>query len=274
MALLCLGSLLERCQEPVRLHLHNDGTLEPQDLVRLNLGLPGVRIISKEEADDKMEIWLKSRPASRRLREHYPHIKKVLDCVVFNDSPTFVCCDADVLFLRPFANLFRLPADTGAVFMTDIEHCYSVRSWNLMLSNALKLPQRANVGLVCFRRRDYDPDLIEWFLTKKQMYGNPFFVEQTIWGLLGWRIGCRLWDPEQVAIVTPDWRPNDRLCVGHFVGRSRHLLKTYSPPPVTPSSEVVREFRTLPTSRCRPMDMAVCEAKRVMGRPWLGLLPR
>ena len=71
MALDCLGSLLRLCAVPLRLQIHDDGTLTDEDVERLRAGLDRCAVIRRPEADARMQEALRGLDAALRLREHY-----------------------------------------------------------------------------------------------------------------------------------------------------------------------------------------------------------
>src|SRR5215207_8673501 len=72
MGLACLGSLLAGSAEPLRLRVHDDGSLSAEDLDRLAAGLREPEVIPRATADERMADLLANRPASRAFRRHHP----------------------------------------------------------------------------------------------------------------------------------------------------------------------------------------------------------
>lgn len=265
----CLGSLLRRSSEPVRLRLHDDGTLTAEDRDRLAATLGEPQIVERGEGEALAAEVLARRPALTAFRRENPLALKLIDAVLCAGSE-LVFCDSDVLFLRPFAGLGRLPEpSSGAVFMSDRQEAYSVRSWHLVLHRRLRLPRRVNSGLIAFRTRHYDPDLLEWYLAHPEFRFAPVWMEQTCWALLGARAGCRLVDRQQVAL------PESARGAGvrehrvalHFVSPLRHLLPAYlasadeaevGEPPVA--------LRTVAARRCSPLHLVASELRRRLAR--------
>lgn len=262
-ALVCLGSLLRCSAEPLALRLHDDGTLRPEDLDRLEEGLGRFSLVARVEADEAVAGVLARRPALAAFRWENPLALKLIDAVLLAGEE-LAFCDTDILFLRPFSGLFRLPPGAGALFMRDRQNAYSVRSWHLLARPRLALPRRANSGIVVYRTAAYDPDLLEWYLARPEHRFAPVWVEQTGWGLLGWRAGCRLVDPVQVAIPEPGRPAGEETVALHFVGPVRSLLPLYMSRS-TPGGAPI-EIRTRPAGRCRALELALDEARRVVRR--------
>lgn len=267
MGLACLGSLLAFSAEPLRLRVHDDGSLSPGDLDRLAAGLREPEVIPRAAADERMADLLASRPASRAFRRENPLALKLLDVPLLADAQGLAYCDSDVLFLRPFSGLYAWPGpEVGAVAMADDQSAYSVRSWHLLLERRLRLPCRVNTGLLRFRSALYDPDKVEWFLGRPEYRRTPVWVEQTAWALLAGTTECRLLDPRQVLIPRPGAETPPGAVALHFVSPVRHLLAPLLRERRAPASGPPAGIGTLPARRCGVLGLAGAEAARRLSR--------
>lgn len=271
MAILCLGSLQRLSAEPVMLRLHDDGSLGGRDRERLNLELGEPEIVSRAEADERASELLATRPSLRAFRQANPLALKLVDVMLWaGDELTY--CDSDVLFLRPFTGLFQhLPEiGPGALFMTDRQNAYSLRSWHLLRYPRLRLPRRLNSGLIAFRAAGYDPDFLEWYLSRPELGFAPVWVEQTAWALLAGQVPCRLLDPRQVRIPLPGETPSAEAAESagtvalHFVSSVRSLLADYEDDSMAAGVPVA--IRSLPAERCSALDIAATELRRRLAR--------
>lgn len=272
MALACLGSLLRHSADPLHLRIHEDGSLDPQDRERLARGLGDPEFVPRAEADARVEDLLAGRPALRAFRQGNPLALKLIDIPFLSGMEAddglddLAYCDSDVLFLRPFAGLFRFPGpETGAVFMSDRQNAYSLRSWHLLARRRLALPCRVNSGVLLFRTRFFDPDLLEWYLSRPEFGFAPVWVEQTAWALLGQRAGCRLWDPRLLRLPEAGEPPGGTVAL-HFVSPLRHLLPGFLERAADRTGEPPVPVGTVPARRCRPWDLALTEARRRLVR--------
>ncbi len=266
MALACLASLLRRSAEPLRLRLHDDGTLTPEDAALLAADLSGAEVVWRAEADERLAGHLARLPATRAYRAASPLALKLVDVALLSQDDTVAYCDADVLFRRPFSGLYRLPSPAaGALFMADTQNAYSLRSWHLLRDRRLAIPLRVNSGVIHFRTALYDADLVEWFLGQERYRFAPPWVEQTAWALLGARAGCWLLDAEQVRIPRV---PGETGAVAlHFVRSVRGLLPEYlAGGEERDDSRRPVELRSAPARRCGPLDLAASEAGRLRRR--------
>jgi hypothetical protein len=270
MALLCLGSLLEFSAAPLRLRIHDDGSLSAADLERLAAGLLDPEVVSRPEADERLAALLAARPAARAFRAADPLALKLLDVVLLSADAELAYCDSDVLFLRPFSGLFELPGAAGTVFMNDPRQSYSVRSWHLLFEPRLRLPAHVNTGLIACRRSCFDLDLVEWFLSRAPYRYTPWWVEQTCWALLALPGGCRLLDPEVVSIFAPGRELSSRQVALHFVNPVRGLLERFASSRAGRSSgSALREpveVRSFAAPRLRALDLAATELRRRLSR--------
>jgi len=268
MALACLGSLLRYSADPLHLRIHEDGSLDRQDRERLARGLGDPEFVPRAEADARVEDLLARRPALRAFRQRNPLALKLIDIPFLAGAAAdgdLAYCDSDVLFLRPFAGLFRFPGpETGAVFMSDRQNAYSLRSWHLLARPRLALPCRVNSGVLLFRARSFDPDLLEWYLARPEFGFAPVWIEQTAWALMGQRAGCRLWDPRLLRLPEPG-EPGDAVAL-HFVSPLRGLLSGFLEGAGDRTGEPPVPVGTVPARRCRPWDLAWTEARRRLAR--------
>lgn len=285
MALVCLGSLLRCSASPVRLRIHDDGSLTAADLERLAAGLGEPAVLPRREADERLADRLAGRPAARAFRFANPLALKLLDVPLLAEAAAgepLAYCDADVLFLRPFSGLFELPPAAGALFMHDPQNAYSVRSWHLLRERRLRLAGHVNTGVIACRAGCFDLDLVEWFLSRPQYRFAPVWVEQTCWALLGGQAGCRLLDPAAVSIPVPGREPPAGQVALHFVSPVRGLLGRYTErlaerrppaapeppaglePPLVPEPPV--EVRSFPAPRLTARALAATEWRRRYGR--------
>lgn len=266
MALACLESLLRYSAEPLRLCIHDDGTLTGEDRDRLAAGLGDPVFVPRGEADGRAEAVLAGRPALRAFRASNPLALKLIDVPLLSQDD-LAYCDSDVLFLRPFSGLFAFPgAETGAVFMSDRQNAYSLRSWHLLRHGRLRLPCRVNSGVLLFRTRFYDPDLLEWYFGRPEFQLTPVWAEQTAWALLGERAGCRLWDPLLIRLPDVD-DPGDAVAL-HFVSPLRSRLSKALGQAADRTGEPPVTVGTVPARRCHAWNLAWTEGKRKLARRW------
>jgi hypothetical protein len=213
--------------------IHDDGTLNEEDCERLMMALPGAVIIRRDEADARIEPLLARYPKCREYRQQHPLGLKLIDMALF-ETEELAYCDSDILFLKPYAGLFKWPEDrrAAAIFMQDIQDAYSLHPWHIYPFGKIRVPQKINSGLILFRTSMYDLDFIEWFLGQKQLEKvfkrRAHWIEQTCWAALGWRVGSYVWSASQFMIATPNMAGLSEETVGiHFVAACRGKLQDF-----------------------------------------------
>ncbi len=265
-AIACLGSLLAYSADSIRLRLHDDGSLTEGDRERLSRALGDVVYVGRPEADDRVANLLSRRPALAAYREESPLALKLVDTVLFAEGDTLSYCDSDVLFLRPFSGLFRFPApETEACFMRDSQNAYSLRSWQLATERRLRLPTRVNTGIVHVRVRRFDPDLLEWYLSRPEYRFAPPWVEQTAWAVLVGIRPCRLFDPRQIAFPGATTASPGTVAL-HFVSPLRARLGEALAHARDRRGEAPIAIRSAPAHRLSALDLAATEARRALRR--------
>ena len=265
MAISCLGSLMRFSHDPVQLVLHEDGSLTRDDVEKLSESLPGVQIVYRRFADEAVNERLTHYRNCREYRHQQPYALKLLDVPLLSHGD-IAYCDTDVLFFRPFRNLFRFPNDTTAsVFIADGREAYSVLPWHLVGPNKLQLASRVNSGLLLLRKRAYDLDFFEWCLGRAEFRQIDMWMEQTCWAAFGNRVGSGLWDERRVTVMKPHVTFQREVAV-HFSHCHRDALPRAiqhvrdSPDHGDPVSVATRA-----STACRPLALAVSQAKHIGG---------
>jgi hypothetical protein len=250
MALKCLGSCVRYARDPYRWVIHDDGSLLPEDRDRLAAALGPIRFIDRAEADERVMTELQGKPFSQRFRKDFIFSLKLFD--VFSSSEgDLAYCDSDVFFFRPFTGLYRWPDErAGGVMLSDVFNGYACTPTHLVRGPRFALPVRANAGLYFFRRSAYDPDYIEWFLSRDlpRYAVAPSWIEQTIWAGMGWRAGLRMWDRDQFVMLSRRRRLTADAVAAHCAtDHGRHRLAEFEP--TTPADAPPVAVRTVPARR-------------------------
>jgi hypothetical protein len=263
----CLESLFKYSKSPLRFTIHDDGSLTEEDYrIILEKG-EKTKIISRTESDECMEENLKNYPNCYQYRKEHIYGLKLLDIAVMSQND-FGYCDSDILFLRPFDNLFKWPeAKASAIFMQDYSSNYSMLPWTLIGSDKPKLASKVNAGLIFFRKDSYDLDFIEWFLKNKNFRHKVGWLEQTCWAALGHHVGCRQWNPEQIVLMRPWTEDSSQLVAGHFVKESRYRMENFLPTSQQNSnSSPFIKIDTFIPNDCNLFELGLVHARRHLKR--------
>jgi hypothetical protein len=215
----CLESLLRCSADPIVLRVHDDGTLTDDDRALIGERL-GAAVVTRAEADALVEPELRGYPRLSAFRKQNPLALKLVDVALFErDGVRF--CDADILFQRPFAGLFR--ADVrGPLFMYDRQNAYAVKPWHVLPGRGLRLIGHLNSGIVVAPRSLFDVERLEDFLGRASLE-PPVWIEQTAWAMLASSSSSRLLDRHQFAIAPEGVGGGSAIAI-HFVSPARLLL--------------------------------------------------
>ncbi len=272
LSLHCLRSLELCSQDPVRIVLHDDGSLVESDWQKIEAALKHPVIIKRRSADEVMEERLCGYPSAAEFRRDSVWGLKLLDIVLLEERACFYC-DGDVRFFRPFTGLFAEGTAHGrSVFLADtIWDAYSVRPWHLLDSRRLRLQSGINTGLTIIDRDMYDLEFVDWFLKQPDWRCIPAWTEPTCWAALASRTNGHVVAPTQIANLYPSARITGDTFGGHFLSAYRgqwnealwhHLIELQEAIPVS----------MLKTQVCSAVRLGLNQTKRKLGntmRLWL-----
>lgn len=264
-SILCLKSLQRNSIHPVRLRLHDDGTLSPADLTRLAAELDLSRVVSRAEADSEANRRLAKLPASRRLRSENVLALKLFDVVWFEETDIVRYVDSDVLFLRPFSGPPALASATTARFFPDSQSAYSVRFWDLLGPGRVRLPARLNTGLFTTPKPGLDFSRVEHFLAGWRGFA-PVWIEQTCWALLAGYECSELLDSAQFRIHDPASPVGPEVVALHFVSSVRNDLARIAAQHPAPAGAPVIAVETKPARALGPGAALLEALRRRFGR--------
>ena len=264
-SLTCLPTLIRYSSDPIRLVVHEDGSLTEPSRDALRDAIPGVEFIDRKRADDEVRDRLIGHSRCQAARAVNLLFLKIFD-VTFLELDELSYSDSDILFLRPFTGLFgperaRFPA----MFMTDVKEAYAVRPWQLRPVGRIRLAGRVNTGLMRIIAGMIDLDFVEWLLGQFGGHSvwarRSYWSEQTCWAALAGRTGCGLWDCRQVAMANHDVAvdAHDTVAI-HFTSTFRSHLPDYAGrgrPPTDPPVHIASR-----PARCiGPLDLLVSDIR-------------
>lgn len=265
----CLGSLKRFSADPVRIVLHDDGSISKDERARLEEGLPGAVLISREEADDVMNPLLKATPRTLAFRERSPMGRKLVDVGIFSKGD-IILCDTDVLFFRPFKGAFSWPNETiKTVHVLDVADSFCLKPWQ---TGPLHLLHRFNAGFMMIRKELFDMDLME--RTVRLIEDNPgyienkpyqWFLEQTCWASVAGEHPAMMWAGNQLRVISKNDRYSTDLIGGHFVGNVRHMLAQFRDQARVTGVEHTEPV-TIEFERTRPYSTTAFIANRLSNR--------
>lgn len=115
--ILAAKSLL-RFQPKLDVNVYSDGTLRAAQCAILEAHIPGIKIISCEEADREAKRRLISYPRLRQARQYYSSWRRLVDSAIWCQTPFRITCDSDILTCsRPTELLQWLRSPTLTLLM-------------------------------------------------------------------------------------------------------------------------------------------------------------
>lgn len=225
MAKICYTSLLRLSAQPISLTVYQDGTLSPEQCAELK-GTEGIaEVVNVRDFVEQIDEHLKGHPRTREFCWKHPNNVKLLVVPALFGFP-FRYLDSDILFVRPFADLFI--EDDRPLFGKEMfDSGYSGKFWKLKQLAPRGMPSRANCGLLQIPASSYSLDFVEWFLSKPELQFVPNMVEQTIWPMMI-GVDCMETDLENIYMnsrggikITP------KTFAIHFLGDSRPEFENY-----------------------------------------------
>lgn len=273
-SVVCLRSLLACTADPVRLIVHEDGTLTDDHRDDLRRLAADVRLVSRAEADAAVLPRLAGHPRCLKARASGALFLKLFD-VPLMAGGHLAYCDSDVLFVRRFRGLYDPPPGPARLaFMTDVTHAFAVRPWRVWPAGPVRLGGAVNTGLIVGDPAALDLDHVEWLLG--ELAGDPgyarrpYWAEQTCWAGVAARAGFALYDRRQFVLAGPRLgRPTDRTVGIHFVSTYRDRLAEFRdarPPAGDPVAVRTRPGRPVSAAGLFWADLRRRLARQTPGR--------
>ncbi len=206
------------------LHVHDGGlTDESADCLRSHF--PRSIIISKREADEKVETTLATRGLSNCLkyRSRNPAAQKLFDFILCSSSEWILSIDSDIVFFRkPTDLMVECGQPKRNRYNKDSGFWYSMPVDDLHTAFGLRVPERVNSGLSLIRRTSVTFEQIEEWLRHPKLFEDRWVTEQTLHALLGGVQGVEFL-PDTYVVDTKPRLTADTVCK-HYPGFFRHLL--------------------------------------------------
>jgi hypothetical protein len=98
--------------------VHDDGTLDQGVHALLSRHIPGCRIVTAAEADERADRLLGKGSFLHRWRTQDASYRRVIDSEIWSTSPKRIIMDSDVLVLQPPDEVLQWVSDGEAPFLT------------------------------------------------------------------------------------------------------------------------------------------------------------
>ncbi len=168
--------------------VHDDGSLDFEDICLLQEHFVNCRVASKKAADRTMAIHLKDYPACSMFRFDLDAVLslKFFDPFFYSNSAHVMVMDSDVLLFRKPAEIINPIKNRTGFCMNDYQDAYTLSVDDLDSLLGKPVGRNINSGLFCLSREDYDLGLIEEFFRISEDKGcSPrCWAEQTAFELL------------------------------------------------------------------------------------------
>ena len=254
----CLRSLLAFSQDPIKLVIHDDGSLTQRSFELLAAAFPDAVLVPRASADAEMAEALARFPEMAQARIHLPHVIKLWDVALIQPESIVRYVDTDVLFRRRFRGLFPTANQSASgAFMMDSGNSFGAHPGDFWPLGPLRVARRLNTGLFWIQHDRIDYERMEYLFKRwgpERIRKYHGWFEQTVWADQAWRSRCSMYDPLQFGTASPGESVNNKLIGVHYVTPARPMLKAAleaaSAPaavPVDSPREAVEEIRMLPS---------------------------
>lgn len=263
----CWPTVVAASEESFATTVHDDGSLTPEDIARIEQTIPRSRVLRRAEADARMAAQLARHAHARDFRANSVWGLKLLDVALAEPGDCYYL-DGDIRFFRPFRGLFTRAALAGrSVFLRDtVWTAYSIRPWHLLDRRKLRVVDGINTGLTLIDRTCYDLDYVDWFLAQADWRVIPAWTEPTCWAALAWRANGHAVDPRQLPNLYPRTVVDSETLGAHFLSayRSTFAHELAQACATGPSVEV--RFEKL--GRLGAWSLGWNQLKRKLGNEW------
>lgn len=223
MGLLAVLSLEYFSERRWGIFIHEDGSLDFSARQEIESKLPGVRFVTRTEADHIVGKFYEDFPACRRNRGRHNLFLKFFDPLVFAPSDKYLILDSDLFFYRkPVALIdWANGPQRTCHYNRDVKEVYSLPRDKIEAAIGVKLWESFNSGLVCVSKEAINLQRSEQLLSLFEDTANhPQFFEQTLYAL-----NCSAHNqggalPPEYEITWNIFRSADSVC-RHYVGPAK-----------------------------------------------------
>lgn len=203
--------------------VHDDGTLSAEAAAIFRASFPGLKLITRAEADAFMEPRLKSHPRCRAYRESHPLALKIFDVPEMSRGERILILDSDVLFFaRPDDILDWVECRRDECrFIRDVAESSNVSAEEARERLEIALWPCVNSGVCLLPSAVVDLDFCERCFEQTGILGGHIWrVEQTLFALCASRYGRGGLLPNSYEVVLT---PNGAVSATarHYVGAVR-----------------------------------------------------
>lgn len=206
-----------------KIFIHEDGSVDDRAREAIEAKLPGVRFVTRREADDAVASLLAGHPACLRNRSRHNLFLKFFDPIAFAPGEKYLILDADVFFYRRPGILLEWAEtlELTCLYNRDVKEVYCLPRGTIEAALGIPLWESFNSGLLCISSAAISLDLAERLLaTFETTADHPQFFEQTLYALCASAFNRGGPLPPQYEITWNVFRRRDSIC-RHYVGPAK-----------------------------------------------------
>lgn len=167
--------------------IHEDGTLPTEGRELLTSLFPTARLVTRQEADEKMGRVLAPYARCRDYREQLALGLKIFDIPTFCQAQRFIILDSDVLFFRPPEQILswvESEDDRRCLFNAEAQDPCPLSSGEARQKLKVQLKPRINSGLALLWRDALDLPFCELALRDTSLGSAKLWrIEQSLFAL-------------------------------------------------------------------------------------------
>jgi len=204
--------------------IHDDGAIPEEGRAIFHKLFPSVCIISRKEADEKMDILLRPFPHCHSYRNEHALSLKIFDFTMLTPGERFLVFDSDILFFQRPHELLDVIASgaEGCWFNEDVAEGALITAAEARDKLGFEIWPRVNSGLGFVNKSAIDLNLCEQALAQTSILkGHIWCIEQTLYMLCAARFGKGGLLPRRYEVSLEKDAARDAVC-RHYVGAVRN----------------------------------------------------
>jgi lipopolysaccharide biosynthesis glycosyltransferase len=195
--------------------VHDDGKLTAADYVALQESLPGIKIISRQEADSLIELKLKEFSKCLEYRKQNVLTLKMFDFNLLSKSEKILSFDSDILFFRQPAEIIQNINSGSSETIYNCEFNNPTYSTNATITESFPFVLTGfNSGLMCYVRENFQlaeiAEIVDWVYLHQESLSC--LDEQVIYAILAERKLSRPLSSQYCADLQLKVRENKFVC--------------------------------------------------------------
>lgn len=182
----CLKTFQFFAGRDINVVIHDDGSLSPQALRHLQQHLPGATVVSRQQADERIQGIISPYQACQAFRDRLPLARRLFDFPVFATRSHFLILDSDILFFASPQEMLQRIKQKQPFFMSDYQDGYVYPREVIAARYGVDVMPAFNTGISYLAKHMFDYDFIERYCGDLEQAGFQFhpWAEQTLFAML------------------------------------------------------------------------------------------